>query len=154
MPIHIDIATLPQLAGAELGPGPWHTISQREIDLFAEATGDDQWIHTDPARAATGPFGSTIAHGYFTLAMLPALQRELWVLTGLRMGINYGLDKVRFTSPVSVGARVRLRVSVLEVEHRGDGAQLMRNKAFLEVEGSDRPACIAHTLGLMYPAVT
>ncbi|MGZ4633389.1 MAG: MaoC family dehydratase [Actinomycetes bacterium] len=152
MTTEIDVRDLPTAAGRELGPGPWHEVTQQQVDLFAEATGDDQWIHVDPERAAAGPFGTTIAHGYLTLSLLPLLQRELWTFTGAAMGVNYGLDKLRFPSPVKVGARVRLRVKVLDVEQRPDGSLLLKNEATVEVEGSDRPGCVAHTLSLVVPA--
>jgi acyl dehydratase len=152
MTTEIDVRDLSGAIGRELGPGPWHEVTQAQVDLFAEATGDDQWIHIDPVRAAAGPFGTTIAHGYLTLSLLPLLQRELWTFVGAAMGVNYGLDKLRFPSPVKVGARVRLRVRVLAVDERPDGSRLIKNEATIEVEGSDRPACVAHTLALVVPS--
>jgi acyl dehydratase len=152
MTTEIDVRDLTSAIGRELGPGPWHEVTQAQVDLFAEATGDDQWIHIDPVRAADGPFGTTIAHGYLTLSLLPMLQRELWTFVGAAMGVNYGLDKLRFPSPVKVGARVRLSVKVLDVEERPDGSRLIKNQATIEVEGSAKPACIAHTLALVVPS--
>jgi acyl dehydratase len=152
MTTEIDVRDLSSAVGRELGPGPWHEVTQQQVDLFAEATGDDQWIHIDPVRAAAGPFGATIAHGYLTLSLLPMLQRELWTFVGAAMGVNYGLDKLRFPSPVKVGARVRLKVTVLAVDERPDGSRLIKNEATIEVEGSDRPACVAHTLALVFPS--
>jgi acyl dehydratase len=152
MTTEIDVRDLSSAIGRELGPGSWHEVTQAQVDLFAEATGDDQWIHIDPVRAAAGPFGTTIAHGYLTLSLLPLLQRELWTFVGAAMGVNYGLDKLRFPSPVKVGARVRLRVKVLAVDERPDGSRLIKNEATIEVEGSDRPACVAHTLALVVPS--
>lgn len=152
MPIEIHVSELPGAAGRELGPGPWHQVTQEQVDQFAAATGDDQWIHTDPVRAASGPFGGTVAHGYLTLALLPMMQRELWTFTGAAMGVNYGLEKVRFPSPVRVGSRVRLRLEVLGVDERPDGSQLVRGEATIEVDGLDRPACVAQTLSLVVPA--
>jgi acyl dehydratase len=96
-----------QAVGTHLGYSDWHTITQEQINLFAEATGDHQWIHTDPERAATGPFGTTIAHGYLTLSLLPKLVRQIYTIEGLRMGVNYGSNKVRFPAPVPVGSKVR-----------------------------------------------
>lgn len=148
-PVDIPVADLPAQIGRSLGPGPWHTIDQARVDLFAEATGDDQWIHVDPERASTGPFGGTIAHGYLTLSMLPMLQRELWTFTGMSMGVNYGLDRVRFPSPVRVGSRVRLAVDVIGVEERGDGAFTVRNAATIQMQGQDRPACVAQTIAIV-----
>lgn len=153
----IDVRTLttdPSLVGRTMGPGPWHHVTQAQVDQFAEATGDDQWIHTDVERAAAGPFGTTIAHGYLTLALLPMLQRELWTFVGADMGVNYGLDKLRFPSAVKVGARVRLRATVLEILARQDGSILLKNEATIEIEGSERPACVAQTLSLIVPTKT
>ena len=150
--IEIHVRDLHDAAGRQLGPGPWHEVTQAQVDLFAEATGDDQWIHVDPERAATGPFGGTVAHGYLTLSLLPVLQRELWRFAGAAMGVNYGLDKVRFPTPVRVGSRVRLRLEVQEVDARPDGSFLLHNLATVEVEGSDRPACVAQALSLVVPS--
>jgi acyl dehydratase len=152
MPLDVDVKDLPESIGRELGPGEWHEVTQTQVDLFAEATGDHQWIHVDPERAAQGPFGGTIAHGYLTLSLLPKLNWELWTITGTAMGVNYGSDKVRFLTPVKVGARVRLRVKVLAVDARPDGSLLIKNEATVEVEGSDKPALIAQTLSLAVPA--
>ena len=152
MPTLIHVRDLPDAAGRELGPGPWHEVTQQQVNLFAESTGDDQWIHTDPVRAADGPFGAPIAHGYLTLSMLPMMQRELWTFVGATMGVNYGLEKVRFPTPVRVGSRVRLRVTVLGVDQRPDGSLMLRGEATIEIEGSDRPACVAQTLSLVVPA--
>ena len=152
MPIEIDVRDLPAATGRELGPGPWHEITQQQVNLFAEATGDDQWIHLDPVRAAAGPFGGTIAHGYLTLSLLPMLQRELWTFVGAQMGVNYGLDKVRFPSPVRVGTRVRLRLKVLGVDQRPDGSLMVRGEATIDIESSERPACVAQTVSLVVPA--
>lgn len=151
-PQPIDVRDLPGIAGRELGPGPWHQVTQAQVDLFAEATGDDQWIHTDPGRAARGPFGGTVAHGYLTLSLLPLLQRELWTFVGASMGVNYGLDKVRFPAAVKVGNRIRLKVRVMSVDERPDGSRLLHNEATIELEDSPRPACVAHTLSLVVPA--
>ncbi len=152
MTTEIDVRDLPGAVSRELGPGPWHEVTQDRVDLFADATDDHQWIHVDPERAAAGPFGATVAHGYLTLSLLPALQRELWTFVGVAMAVNYGLDKLRFPAPVRVGSRVRLRVRVLAVEQRPDGSLMVRNEATVEVEGSDRPACVAHTLALIVPS--
>ena len=112
----VTIADLPDLEGATLGPGTWHEISQDQVDRFADATGDHQWIHVDPARAAAGPFGRTIAHGYLTLAVIPALLDDLLNVDGVSQAINYGLDKVRFPAPAPVGSQVRLNAAVEQVE--------------------------------------
>src|SRR5439155_21054006 len=110
-----------QAGERELGSSDWHTIEQRHIDLFAEATGDHQWIHVDRDLAAQGPFGGTIAHGYLSLSMLPMLLAEVMRVDGARMGINYGIDKVRFTAPVCSGSEVRLHAKLLSGERRGEG---------------------------------
>ncbi len=147
----IDVRDLPAAVGRQLGPGPWHRITQEQVDTFAAATWDDQWIHVDVERAAAGPFGGTIAHGYLTLALLPALQRELWSFVGMAAGLNYGLEKVRFPRAVRVGEEVRMRSEVLEVEQRPDGSLMLKNFTTIEINGADKPACIAHTLGLVVP---
>ena len=152
MTVKVDVGELAGAAGRELGPGPWHEVTQSQVDLFAEATGDSQWIHVDPERAAAGPFGGTVAHGYLSLSLLPALQAELWEITGAGMRVNYGLDKLRFPAPVLVGRRVRLRLRVDEVDTRPDGSLLLHSTATLEVEGGDRPAVVAQTLSLVVPA--
>ncbi|MDX8033396.1 MaoC family dehydratase [Lentzea sp. BCCO 10_0856] len=134
---------LKALAGKDLGYTDWLQIDQGRVDTFADATDDHQWIHTDPERAATGPFGGTIAHGYLTLALLIPLMTELLDVSGVRMSLNYGLDKVRFPAPVPVGAKIRLKGQVAGVEEvKGDGVQLTIDFA-VEIEGSDKPACVA-----------
>lgn len=152
MTTSLHVRDLPSLAGTRLGPGPWHEVTQEQVDLFARATGDDQWSHVDPVRAAEGPFGGTVAHGYLSLSLLPLLQRGLWQFEGARMGVNYGLDKVRFPAPVRVGARVSLSVVVDAVDSRPDGSFLLHNTATLAIEGSERPGCVAQTLSLVVPA--
>lgn len=139
---------LEALVGQHLGHSSWHEVTQRQVDLFAEATGDDQWIHVDPERAAAGPFGATVAHGYLTLSLLPALGREVFVVEGLRMGVNYGSDRVRFPAPVRVGARVRVGIEVLDVTRTPAGARVTFRQS-VELEGSDRPACVAETVALV-----
>ena len=131
--------------GTELGPGEWVTIHQDRIDAFAEATGDHQWIHVDPVRAAASGFGSTIAHGYLTLSLLPLLVRGLYRVDGVRMGINYGLNGVRFMNPVPVNGRVRGHFKLLAFEPLPDGAQLTV-QATIELEGAPKPACVAETV--------
>ena len=133
----------------ELGVSGWHRIEQRQIDLFAEATGDDQWIHVDPERAAAGPFGTTIAHGYLTLSLLPRLMREVITVEGARMGINYGVDRIRFTSPVPSGSEVRVRARLLSGERRGEGV-LYRVGVQVEIRDAERPACVGEVLALVY----
>ncbi len=134
--------------GDTFGPSSWIEITQDKIDRFAEATGDHQWIHVDPERAKDGPFGSTIAHGYLTLSLLPVASFEVVPQEG-RMGINYGVNRVRFPAPVPVGSRVRATFEVTEVAEHDWGAQVTM-KATIEREGGDRPVCVAETLSRHY----
>jgi acyl dehydratase len=136
-------------AGTELGTSGWLTVDQARIDMFAKATGDLQWIHVDPGRAAKGPFGATIAHGFLTLSLIPVLAAQNYTVEGAQMGVNYGLNKVRFLMPVPVGSRVRAVTRLLRVEDVRQGIQLyMQN--IIEVEGADRPACVAENIGRYY----
>ena len=137
-----------QAVGTHLGYSNWHTITQEQINLFAEATGDHQWIHTDPERAATGPFGTTIAHGYLTLSLVPMLVWQIYTVEGLAMGVNYGSNKVRFPSPVPVGSRVRAGAELLELTRDLRGAQATV-RVTIEREGADKPACVAETVSVL-----
>jgi len=138
------------LAGRDLGTSDWRTVTQELIDTFAEVSGDHQLIHTDPVRAAAGPFGRTIAHGYMTLSWGIPMLAELLHVTGVGMALNYGLNKVRFPAPVPVGGRVRLHASVLEVTAvPRDGVQMVRAFTF-ELEGSPKPACAAESVTRYY----
>jgi acyl dehydratase len=134
--------------GTEIGSSEWITIDQRRIDLFAEATEDRQWIHVDVARSEAGPYGTTIAHGYLTLSLLPHLMRQIFTVKGATMGVNYGIDQVRFLTPVPAGARVRVRASVLSAELREDNGLRLGLHTVVELDGADRPACTATTIGL------
>jgi acyl dehydratase len=142
-------AELAAAVGTQVGTGDWIEIDQKRIDLFAEATGDHQWIHVDPARAAEGPFGTTIAHGYLTLSLLPALVKDVYLTEGVRMGINYGLNKVRFPSPVRVGSRIRAVVVVASADEVPGGFQITTTVT-IEIEGSEKPACVAETVVRLY----
>jgi acyl dehydratase len=142
-------AELAAAAGTELGRSPWLTVEQSRIDSFAEATGDDQWIHVDPARAAGGPFGTTIAHGFLTLSLIPFLVRDIYAVEGARMAVNYGLDKVRFPTPVKVGSRVRAVQTLTAVTEVGGGWQIAC-AVTVELDGSDKPAAYAETLTRLY----
>ena len=133
----------------DLGSSSWHTIEQRHIDLFADATGDHQWIHVDPQAAAQGPFGTTIAHGYLSLSMVVMLLSEVLNVEGARMGINYGIDKVRFTSPVPSGSEVRLHAKLLSGEPRGEGV-LYKVGVQVEIKGSEKPALVGEVLYLVF----
>ncbi|WP_022884409.1 MaoC family dehydratase [Glaciibacter superstes] len=141
---------LAALVGQELGVSDWLDIDQARIDLFADATGDHQWIHTEPIRAASGPYGKTIAHGYLTLALLPLLSERVYRVDGLAMVLNYGLDKVRFLAPVLVGSRVRNRPVLISMTSGPAGTRVIVQHT-VELEGSDRPACVAEQIRLMVP---
>ena len=144
----LTLAELDGAAGLELEPSEWVTIEQRAIEQFAEATGDHQWIHVDPEKAAQGPFGTTVAHGYLSLSLLPGLLGSMLSVTDARMGINYGIEKVRFTAPVPSGSRVRLKAVVNSAERRGEGV-LYRVGAEVEIEGADKPAMVGEVVYLV-----
>ena len=137
------------LIGKELGPSGWLEVTQARIDAFAEATGDHQWIHTDPARAAGGPFGATVAHGFLTLSLLPVLFETGFAVDDVRMGVNYGLNRVRFPAPVHAGSRVRGRFTLRAFEALEGGAQLTV-ESVIELEGSTKPACVAESVSRRY----
>jgi acyl dehydratase len=140
------LAEVKALAGRDLGHTGWLEITQDRVNTFAEATDDHQWIHTDPERARSGPFGTTIAHGYLTLSLLIPLFGELLAIGGVRMSVNYGLEKVRFPSPVPVGSKIRLAGTVVSVDDvPGDGVQ-MRLDFVVEIDGSQKPACVAQAI--------
>lgn len=129
----------------------WHTVNQSQIDQFAQATGDHQWIHVDPEKAKAGPFGAPIAHGFLTLSMVPLFFQTAFKINNVRMGVNYGLNRVRFTSPVPVNSRLRgsfVLKTCEDIEHQG--LQLTW-RVYVEREGSDKPACIAETVTRLYP---
>jgi len=133
----------------DLGSSSWHTVEQRHIDLFAEASGDRQWIHVDRTAAANGPFGSTIAHGYLSLSMLPMLLSEVLNVEGARMGINYGIDRVRFPAPVPSGSKVRLHGKLLSGEPRGEGV-LYKVGVQIQIKGAEKPALVGEVLYLVF----
>ncbi|MEU8433215.1 MaoC family dehydratase [Streptomyces sp. NPDC029216] len=135
--------------GETLGPSGWLEVDQKRIDLFADATGDHQWIHVDPERAAAGPFGSTIAHGYLTLSLLPSLVPQVMRVEGMRMGINYGLGKVRFPATVPAGSRLRATAVITEVTEAGGGVQVAATVT-VEREGGEKPVCVAESLSRYY----
>lgn len=136
--------------GETLGTSEWHEVTQEMVNQFADATGDHQWIHVDPERAKSGPFGTTIAHGYLTLSLVPMLAAEIWSITGITMAVNYGSDKVRFTQPVPVGSRVRATAVLDEVNESLKGAQVAMTFT-VEIDGTERPACVARTLTVIVP---
>ncbi|MEC4574479.1 MaoC family dehydratase [Streptomyces virginiae] len=135
--------------GEPLGPSGWLEVDQKRIDLFADATGDHQWIHVDPERAATGPFGSTIAHGYLTLSLLPSLVPQVMRVEGMRMGLNYGTNKVRFPATVPVGTRLRATAVITEVAEAGGGVQVTATVT-VEREGGEKPVCVAESVSRYY----
>ena len=138
-----------ELVGTHLGYGDWHLVDQAQVDLFADATGDHQWIHVDPEAAAKGPFGGPIAHGYLTLALAPVLLSEMLHVEGISMGVNYGCNKVRFPSPVMVGSNLRIGVAVAEVDEIAGGVQVVLDLT-LETEGSTKPSCVAQVVYRYY----
>ena len=145
------LADLQAHVGAVLGTSEWILVDQARIDQFASVTGDNQWIHVDPEKAAAGPFGSPIAHGFLTLSLIPKFFDSSIQITGSRMGVNYGLNRVRFTAPVPVGSQLRGRMKLLAAEPvEKDGMQLTW-QITVEVEGSDKPVCVAESLVRRYP---
>lgn len=145
-----DLDDLRTAVGTHLGYSSWRTISQAEVDAFADVTGDRQWIHVDPERAAEGAFGHTIVHGYFTLALAPLFMEEVFEVRGVTMLINYGSDKVRFLTPVPTGSRLRGGVVITALE-QGTRGLLLRATLTVELEGATKPACVAETLSLIVP---
>jgi acyl dehydratase len=146
-----SLATVHQFIGHELGVSSWITIDQERINEFAECTNDYQWIHVDVERAKQeSPFGTTIAHGYLTLSMLSPLQNEVKVLPpDVKQAINYGLDRVRFMTPVKAGARIRMRVKLLSAERKDKGRVLLKTENTFEIEGEERPALVAESLAML-----
>ncbi|MET9545003.1 MaoC family dehydratase [Streptomyces sp. NPDC006627] len=140
---------LAALAGSELGVTEWLEVGQERIDTFADATDDHQWIHTDPERAARGPFGAPIAHGYLTLSLFIPLFTDLLDVRGVTTKVNYGLDKVRFPAPVKAGARIRLRATLASVDEVRGGVQIAVDGT-VEIEGGDKPACVLRSLSRFY----
>jgi acyl dehydratase len=149
MTTKLTLAELEASEERELGTSNWETIDQRQIDLFAEATHDHQWIHVDPEMAAQGPFGTTVAHGYLSLSMLPYFVSQVLNVTDVRMGINYGTEKIRFTAPVPVGSQVRLKATLRSSERRGEGV-LYRLGVEIEIQGSEKPALVGEVLYLVF----
>ena len=147
----VDLRQLAELVGREVATSDWLVIDQDRIDAFANATGDDQWIHVDAERAkAETPFGATIAHGFLTLSLLSPLMRDAVLIDGLRMTINYGLNRVRFVSPVPSGSRVRARIALDSIDDVADSTQATWN-VVIEREGSDKPAVVAEWIVRYYP---
>ncbi|WP_284974510.1 MaoC family dehydratase [Arthrobacter sp. efr-133-TYG-104] len=145
----VDFDTLLTMSGKDLGTTDYREITQQQINLFADATDDQQWIHVDPERAKDGPFGAPIAHGFLTLSLIIPFWGELFDVDGVTTKVNYGLDKVRFTSPVKVGSKVRMNGSIAEVTEVKGGAQI-KVHATIEIEGQERPAVVAEFLARFY----
>jgi acyl dehydratase len=143
-------ADLKAAVGQQLGYSDWLEITQERINMFADATGDHQWIHVDPERAKTGPFGACIAHGYLTLSLVNLFLPQIIDVRGIRMGVNYGADKVRFPAPVRVGSRVRGGGELISAEEVKGGVQATI-RVTVEIEGGDRPACVVDTISRYYP---
>ncbi len=144
------LAELGAAVGEQLGQSDWHEITQEQVNLFAEATGDHQWIHVDPERAKDGPFGRTIAHGYLTLSLLPVLVAEIYRVEGVSMGLNYGTNKVRFPAPVPVGSKVRASAQLVELAPITIGTQAVV-RVTIEIEGGTKPACVADVAWVYVP---
>jgi acyl dehydratase len=143
---------LQELIGKQVGPSEWREVSQEKIDEFAELSGDDQWIHVDVERAMTeSPFGTTVAHGNLTLSMIDGFRRDLIASTGFKLGVNYGWNKVRLPAPVPSGSRIRATAEVVEVEDVGGGWWQIVTRFTVEVEGSEKPACVADSVGRALP---
>lgn len=139
-----------QAIGRELGPGEWFTIDQRSVDGFADVTEDHQWIHVDPERAKSGPFGTTVAHGFLTLSLLSHLANSARSFEGRTMGVNYGLNKVRFPQPVAVGGRVRARVTIVDATDLDGGGVQLVSRVIVDIEGQDKPAVVADWVTRVY----
>jgi acyl dehydratase len=149
MTTKLSLAELEASTERDLGTSDWETIDQEQINRFAQATHDHQWIHVDPEMAAQGPFGTTVAHGYLTLAMLPYFVSQVLNVTDVRMGINYGTEKVRFTAPVPVGSQVRLKATLRGSERRGEGV-LYRLGVEIEIRDAEKPALVGEVLYLVF----
>jgi acyl dehydratase len=151
MKILESLSELSALVGHEVAVSDWLTVTQEQVNLFAQATGDHQWIHVDVERAKAGPFGAPIAHGFLTLSLIPKFFETSIEIRNARMGVNYGLNKVRFTAPVPVGSRLRARMKLLSCEGIENNGVQMAWLVTVEREGSDKPVCVAETLSRRYP---
>ncbi|KAA0218165.1 MAG: MaoC family dehydratase [Lautropia sp.] len=150
MRVFESLAELRPLVGQEVAVSDWVEVTQQRIDQFAQATGDLQWIHVDPQRAAKGPFGTTIAHGYLTLSMLPLFSESAIEFRGVRMSVNYGLNRVRFMAPVPAGSELRARFRLVAVDDIADNGVQVTTEVTVERKGSDRPVCVAETIARRY----
>ena len=145
------LSDLAALAGQHVATSPWVTITQEQVNLFAQATGDHQWIHIDPERARTGPFGGPIAHGLLTLSLLPQFFASAFTVSEVRMGVNYGLNKVRFTSPVPVGSLLRAQLHLLNAAPIDNNGLQLTWEVMVERQGAEKPVCVAESLVRLYP---
>jgi acyl dehydratase len=145
----LTISDIEGTAERDLGVSDWHTVEQSHVDQFAEATGDHQWIHVDPEMAKQGPFGTTVAHGYLSLSLLPMLMSQVLSVSDARMGLNYGTDRIRFTNPVPVGSRVRLKAKLITGQRKGEGV-LYKVGVEIEIDGQDKPAMVGEVLYLVF----
>ncbi|HUY23157.1 MAG TPA: MaoC family dehydratase [Acidimicrobiales bacterium] len=145
-PRRLRLDELEGLVSSPLPESGWRAVTQQAVNAFAEATGDRQWIHVDPERAAAGPFGATIAHGYLTLSIIPSILHEVVRVEGFQFGVNYGCNKVRFPSPVKVGSKLRLGAAIGSVEDVGADAVQVVLDVTIETEGSDKPSCVAQVV--------
>jgi len=146
-------ADLKAYEGKEIGVSDWYTVTQEQIDKFADATGDHQWIHVDVERAKNEmPGGKTIAHGFLTLSLIPMLSQQISHISNVKRGINYGCNKVRFTSPVPAGSKVRARAKLMAADPMDGGGVRLTNQVTVEIEGQERPACVAETMSIVYGA--
>lgn len=148
----VHLSDLPSLVGQQLGESEWVTVTQNMIDRFADATLDHQWIHVDPERAEKGPFGTTIAHGYLSLSLIPHFMAGMLRVQGVGMGVNYGLNRCRFPSPVPVGSRLRAQAELAAAEPLEGGAIQITTNVTIAAEGASKPACVAEVLSRYYPA--
>ncbi|MGZ6798258.1 MAG: MaoC family dehydratase [Mycobacteriaceae bacterium] len=150
MRVFTSIGELQGAGGEHLGYSPWRQVTQQQIEAFADITGDSQWIHVDVEKAAAGPFGTTIAHGYLTLSLVSALAWEVYRVDGFQMSVNYGANKLRFPSPVAAGSRVRAGVEVVSVSTNASGYQLI-TRVTIEIDGGVKPACVVDVVTLLVP---
>ncbi|CAM3211625.1 acyl dehydratase [Williamsia muralis] len=150
MEVYRGIADLEAAVGQELGPSDWFPIEQDRVDGFADVTEDHQWIHVDTEKAASGPFGATIAHGFLSLSLVPYFVSQLRRIEGAKMGVNYGLDRVRFPSPVRAGSRIRGRTVVKTADRIDENSIQLVMRTTIEVEGSDKPGCVADLVSRYY----
>ena len=150
MRVFHSIDELRGAAGEHLGYSEWRVITQHEVDLFADATGDRQWIHTNPERAKSGPFGTTVAHGYLTLSLVPQFVWTIYTVEGIGMALNYGSNKVRYPAALPVGSRIRAGVELLSVDP-GAGGFTEKLRVTVEREGGDKPVCVAETVSVLFP---